>query len=187
MPDGNENPWRSLTWVFVALSACAWLVFGAGATCRRVAMLERDRVLEQINGIPNVRVFDVHGYMNDPAIFWTVLGVRFSVDGTPGGMIYLRKPLPRELRTGSRLAIHEMGAQHVWVEYDGDDQWTKRPLDVGHDSELAAVLPFRFQSVQDLAARHAEVVKYIEEASSGTFTDAAGRVRTYRVRTMPRS
>ena len=125
--------------------------------------------------------------MNDPAIFWTVLGVRFSVDGTPGGMIYLRKPLPRELRTGSRLAVWEIDRSTSGSEYDGDDQWTRRPLDVGRGSELAKVLPFRFNSVQDLAAHHADVVKFVETAPSGTFTDGTGRVRTYHVRTLPRS
>ena len=150
-------------------------------------MWERDRVLAQIARIPGSRVFEVHGYGNDPAIFWTVLGLRFSVDGTPTGTVYLRKPLARELQTGSRLSVTEIGPYHVWVKYDGDDQWTSRPLDVGRESELAAVLPFRFANVQDLAARHAEVVKYVEAAPAGTFTEGSGRVRSFKVSTLPRS
>lgn len=82
------------------------------------------------------------------------------------------------------MLIDAIGPYSVCVYLRGEP-WGQ-PLSVGRDSELTAVLPFKFNNVRDVGAHYDELLDFVAALPSGTFTDASGKVNAWRIEVRPR-
>ncbi len=174
----RANRRRCVRWslVVVLLVVVVWQLHSA---CQWAYYRDRDRVRADWDAVSSGRTMAIDGY--DNTMSWAVAEARIRADGSQGRIIRILSPRPGELRTGARLAIESLGSTGVCVE-TGDERVSVGYLDVGSQSEFAPVLPFRLKNGADLALHYDEILSFIKQENSGTYTNRQGRLCTYRIR-----
>ena len=165
---------RSLA-VLALLAVCVWTI---RLGFQRLYNIDRDSVESALRAVPGGRVVDIGGF--DEELTWTVASATVSVDGSATRTITFMSPGRGQLQSGSRMAVTDIGPYQIRVEVS-DDRMLVQSLDFGHDSEFKDVLPFRLRDVNDLAAHYDEIIAFITQEPSGTYTAPDGKVVTYQI------
>jgi hypothetical protein len=182
---GAEHRWNVRAIVVRSLAAVGVIVLVAIAwpiAWSRLYLYEEVGVRSELESIRGGRVLNINSYDDPPGV--KVMFAEVSVDGGSTRTIRFRGPRYYLLRKGEWMMIDEIGPHSVLVYLRGEP-WPQ-PLRAGPDGELANVLPFKLKNVRDVAAHYDEIVSFVGSEPSGTFTDSAGRVSTWRIEVRPR-
>ena len=136
----------------------------------------------ELESIPGGRVININSFDDGPGV--KVIWAEVSIDEGLTRTIRFRAPSRWEFKCGERMLIEDIGPYSVLVYLRGE-QWPQ-PLSIGPDGELASVLPFRCKNVRDIAAHYDQIVQFVGSQPSGTFSDAAGHVNSWRIQVRPK-
>jgi hypothetical protein len=164
---------RTLRWLLGALATLCLAVLSIAIGWYWVSHYQENGVTAELRSIPGAQMLKVAAYEDKP--MWA----KVSLDASQSKRIRFYTPYRGELNSGIRMSVQEMGSNSV-VVYFRDENWG-HDLDFGRNSPLAAVLPFRFRDVRDLAAHYDEVEAFLRQQPSGTFVDQSHRLCKYRI------
>jgi hypothetical protein len=173
------NVRRVVHWLAATLGILCLGVPSIGIAWNSLAHYQENRVTAELKSIPGATVLKVYAYEDKPTC------AEVNLDSSPNRSIWFHAPRGGELSSGSRMSVGGLGSNHVLV-YFRDENWSQGGLDFGRNNPLAAVLPFRFRDVRDLAAHYDEVEAFVRQEPRGTFTDQRGVVCKYRIEVRPR-
>jgi hypothetical protein len=178
-PQPRTHPHRVIQRLLAVLALLAVCVWTVRVALQRLYYLDRNSVESELRSVPGGRVLQIGGF--DDGLSWTVATAEVSVDGSTARTISFRSPRHGELQSGSRMCVTSIGPYQVDVEVS-DERMLVQHLDFGRDSEFKDVLPFRLRDLHDLAARYDEVLAFVTNEPSGTYTAPDGKVCTYQIR-----
>ena len=171
-PQPQRIVWRTVT----AVGLIAISLWGLMRGVQRLYYSDRDRVHAALQDIPGATVAVVAVYEDGPGPL-RVPAATVYIDGSPHRSISLDWPRARDLRRGTSICIYQIGGYGVNVDAGGH----VTSLDIGRDGELAAILPFKVDSVADLARHYDQILRYVKSCPCGTYAAPDGTVRPYRI------
>ncbi len=181
---GTQRRWNPRRLLLKAIASLALIVVAWFSIDFAWSQLFKDEVdvRRELESIPGGRVINVNYFDDSPGT--KVISALLSIDGGPIRTIGFRAPHAYALRCGEGMLIDDIGPYSILL-YLGGEPWPQ-PFNVGKDGELASVLPFKFNNVRDVASHYEEIVAFVAANPSGTFSDSAGNVRTWRIEVRPR-